>query len=302
MTSAQSDAPVFTPESSRATLVEACEAIGADHRSARLLRLGENAIYLLPQLDLVVRIARGLDVLDDAKKEVSVSRWLNSAGLRAAKTADFEQPIVVADHPVTFWKYIRPPGMEASITDLAAVLRELHTLTPPDDLDLPVLDFFGRVDVRIDRATDIPETDRNFLRRRTMELRAAYAELTFPLQPCAVHGDAHTANLIKTRNGAVTLIDFERFAFGQPETDLAVTAVEHRIGWYSDAEYSAFARAYGFDVTDWSGFPTVQAVSELKMTTWIMQNVSHGPAVASEVRTRLDALRDSSAPRHWKPF
>jgi Phosphotransferase enzyme family len=302
MVSTQSDVPAFTPESSRATLVGACTAIGVDFRDARLLRLGENAIYHIPQLDLVVRIARGLDVLDDAKKEVSVSRWLNSSGLRAAETADFEQPIVVGDHPVTFWKFIGSPGKEASITDLAVVLRELHALAPPESLDLPSLDFFGRVDARIDRASDVPEADRIFLRHRVRELRAAYAELTFPLQSCAVHGDAHTANLIKTYDGAVALIDFERFAFGHPETDLAVTAVEHRIGWYTDAEYDAFVRAYGFDVTDWSGFPTIQAISELKMTTWIMQNTSHSPEVASEVRTRLDALRDSGAPRRWKPF
>jgi len=299
---AQTNVVAFTPESSRTTLLGACRAIGVESQGARLLRLGENAIYHLPDIDLVVRIARGVDVLGDAKKEVAVSRWLRSSGLRAAEIADFEQPIVIGNHPVTFWKFIRSPGVLASIADLAAVLRQLHSLTPPVDLDLPALDLFSRVDARIDRANDVPVLDREFLRYRVKELRAAYAELTFPLEPCAVHGDAHTANLIKEYDGSVTLIDFERFAFGQPEVDLAVTAVEHRIGWCTDSEYDSFVSAYGFDVTDWSGFPTIQAISELKMTTWIMQNVSHSPEIASEVRTRLDALRDSSAPRHWKPF
>jgi aminoglycoside phosphotransferase (APT) family kinase protein len=162
--------------------------------------------------------------------------------------------------------------------------------------------MFGRVDVRIERATDVPEADRRFLRERVKELRHEFAELHFPLEPCAVHGDAHTANLIRTPEGQSVLIDFERFAFGQPEVDLAVTAVEHRIGWYTDSEYRGFVDAYGFDVAEWNGFPTLQAVSELKMTTWIMQNVSHSPDIASEVRVRLEALRNPAASRLWKPF
>jgi thiamine kinase-like enzyme len=263
-------APAFTPESSWATLRQVCRTIGTECGDARLLRLGENAIYHVPAIDLVIRIARGVDVLEDASKEVRVSRWLRRAGLLAA--------------------------------ELATVLRQLHALVPPLEVELPSLDMFDRVDIRIDRAADIPERDRSFLRERVAELRGAYAGLNFPLNPCAVHGDAHTANLIQEPNGTTRLIDFERFAFGQPEIDLAVTAVEHQIGWHTDSEYGRFVKSYGFDVTDWSGFSVIREISELKMTTWIMQNSSHSPDIASETRNRLDALRDSNAPRHWKPF
>lgn len=292
----------FSPETSQRILAKACKAIGVNPDSARLLRLGENAIYHINDLNLVFRIARGPDVLDDARKEVAVSRWLYSVGLLAAHVADYKQPIVVDGYPVTFWEFIASSGGEATIADLAAMLKNLHSLSLPSYLNLPAMDVFGRVDARIDQASDVPKTDRDFLRGRTGELRAAYRELTFPLQPCVVHGDAHVGNLIRACDGSVHLIDFERFAFGQPEIDLATTAVEHRIGWYTDAEYTSFVDTYGFDVTSWHGFSVLQDISELKMTTWIMQNVSHGPEVASEVRTRLDALRDSAIPRHWKPF
>ncbi|MEV4571454.1 phosphotransferase [Nonomuraea sp. NPDC049419] len=63
------------------------------------------------------------------------------------------------------------------------------------------------------------------------------------MEPCAVHGGAHSDNLIKTVDGSIVLIDFERFAFGPPETDLAVTALEHGLGWGTRAEYDQFARA-----------------------------------------------------------
>ena len=302
MTDVNSGISPFTPETSRMALAEACERIGVQASGAELIRLGENAIYRIPADDLVVRIARGGDVLQDARKEVAVSRWLRSAGLAVAQTTEHEQPIMVDGRPVTFWRFIESTGEEASVQELGAVLRRLHSLNVPEELDLPDLDMFGRVDVRIERATDVPEADRRFLRDRVRELRRDFAELRFPLKSCAVHGDAHTANLIRTPEGQSVLIDFERFAFGQPEVDLAVTAVEHRIGWYTDSDYDDFVRSYGFDVTEWDGFPTLQAISELKMTTWIMQNVSHSPDIASEVRARLDTLRHPTAPRCWKPF
>ncbi|HEV2344720.1 MAG TPA: aminoglycoside phosphotransferase family protein [Actinocrinis sp.] len=302
MTDADKAIKPFTLEASRAALAEACNAIGVRAEGAELIRLGENAIYRVPEGNLVVRIARGIDVLPDARKEVAVSRWLHSTHLPVAQTTKHQQPIVADGRPVTFWRFIESTGEEATVAELGAVLRQLHSLAPPAGLDLPPLDMFGRVDVRIDRASDIPEADRSFLRERVKALRKAYADLRFPLKRCAVHGDAHTANLMPTPDGDSVLIDFERFAFGQPEIDLAVTAVEHRIGWYTDSEYSSFVQAYGFDVTDWDGFSIVQAISELKMTTWIMQNASHSPEITAEVRVRLEALRDPTMARHWKPF
>lgn len=67
------------------------------------------------------------------------------------------------------------------------------------------------------------------------------------------------------RDGKAVLIDFERFAYGQPEWDVGMTATEYdTAGWWSPEQYRAFVDAYGFDVTQWSGFPTVEAVHQLK--------------------------------------
>ncbi len=302
MASTDSPAGVFSPQSSRTSLAEACRIVSVDGSDAVLIRLGENAIFHIPQEGLVIRIARGMDVFDDARKEVAVARWLQTTDVCAAELANYDQPIIADGRPVTFWRYINSSGQEATTSELGAVLRALHALTPPSAVGLPELDFFDRVDVRIDRATEIPDKDREFLRRRVEELRAAYADLVFPLPECAVHGDAHTANLIKTADGSAILIDFERFAFGHPEIDLAVTAVERDIGWYSDSDYAAFVEAYGFDVTEWSGYSVIRDISELKMATWLMQNAGHGDDVAAEVRVRLDSLRNGGAPRRWKPF
>jgi aminoglycoside phosphotransferase (APT) family kinase protein len=202
---------------------------------------------------------------------------------------------------VTFWKLIDDTGRKATVAELGAILHHLHALPVPASLRLPDLDMFGRVAERIGSA-DIAETDRGFLGDRLASLRAQYSDLTYRLPPSAVHGDAHQSNLIKRPDGTAVLIDLERFAFGHPETDLSVTATEYLIGWHTDEQYATFVRVYGYDVMDWPGFPVIRAVNELKMTTWLMQNIGESDRIADEFRTRLASLRDDSAPRDWQPF
>jgi aminoglycoside phosphotransferase (APT) family kinase protein len=291
----------FTSAEALATLDEACQATGESAEGATLLRLGENAIFRLACDRVVVRIARDRSVLNDAKKEVAVASWLRDAHLPAAETTERPQPIIARGRPVTFWKLIDDSGTKATVAELGATLRRLHALPVPGSLRLPQLDMFGRVAERI-RAADIAEADRSFLTDRLSSLRTRYQDLRYAVPSSAVHGDAHQSNLIKRPDGAAILIDFERFAFGHPETDLSVTATEYLIGWHTDEQYAEFVRAYGHDVMDWAGFPVIRAVNELKMTTWLMQNIGESDDIAAEFRARLASLRDDRAPRDWQPF
>jgi aminoglycoside phosphotransferase (APT) family kinase protein len=283
-------------------LQETCKATGLTGQDARLIRLGENALFVLPAEQVVVRIARSMEVLDDARKEVAVSAWLGEAGIPAAKTTAHPQPFVVRGKPVTLWHLVPDSGSPASFNDLADVLRNLHRRSVPPELGLPELAILGRVSERINAASVITEEDRRFLLSRCQELQSAYDALAFPLAPCAVHGDAHSDNLIRTVDGSIVLIDFERFAFGPPETDLAVTAIEHSLGWGTRADYDEFAKRYGFDVLAWEGYPVLREINELKMTTWLMQNVDESEAVAQEFRNRLHCLKNPDALRQWRAF
>ncbi|MFI6178562.1 phosphotransferase [Nonomuraea sp. NPDC051191] len=302
MTVSQTPSILFTTTEALATLHETCESTGLASQDARLIRLGENALFALPAEQVVVRIARSVEVLDDVHKEVAVSAWLNDSGIPAARTTAHDQPLIVRGHPVTLWHLIPDSGSPATLDDLAGVLRELHGLAVPDDLGLPAMDILSRVSERINAASVLTDEDRNFLLTRRHELQCAYDELAFPLTPCAVHGDAHNENLIRTVDGRVLLIDFERFAFGPPETDLAVTAIEHTVGWGTGTEYDRFAERYGFDVLAWEGYPVLRDINELKMTTWLMQNVDEDAAIAREFRNRMNSLRNPDTPRRWRAF
>lgn len=298
------EAASLSVSSSWEVMRSACSIAGLTSNHARLIRLGENALFHLPEDGVVVRIARSMNYWADAVKEVDVAHWLAQVRFPAAHVYDVPQPqpVSVEDHPVTFWCFIAGrPGDRRDITTLGAVLRRLHTTPPPTAFLLPRENILERVRRRINTAV-VPIADKSILLQRLSCLQAELAGLRFPLQTAPTHGDAHTENLI-IHNGQPVLIDFERFAWGQPEWDLAMTATEYLTAkWWTNQEYGQFVDAYGYDVTCWTeGFNVLRAVHELKMTTWLMQNVTESPEIADEYQVRMRTLRGEPSPG-WRPF
>jgi Ser/Thr protein kinase RdoA (MazF antagonist) len=292
----------FDVASSWETMRVACSVAGFDAAEARLMRFGENALFHLPADAIVVRIARTMDYWSDAVKEVNVAHWLASHDLPAAKACDTAQPVEVDGRPVTFWRFIDGWASEPSdIARLGAILSRLHHTPAPSTFTLPPEHILGRVEPRI-TAAPIPLEDKAFLSELLGDLSAKVSGLNYPLPPAPTHGDAHRANLMISGDQAV-LIDFERFAWGQPEWDLAMTATEYVTAkWWTTDQYGQFCDAYGYDITDWTaGFSVLRAVHELKMTTWLMQNVDESPEIVQEYRARMRTLRGEPS-SGWRPF
>lgn len=298
------DAGRFSVAAAEHALRVACCASGLDHTNAELMRLGENALFRLSSKPVVVRIARTMDYWADVVKEVGVAHWLAEHQVPAAQAHDVPQPLRAGGHPVTFWRYIPGrPGNRGDMAALGAVLRRLHQTPCPTTFDLPRADIFGRVDRQIESAP-VASADKDFLLRRLEELRAEVSRLRYPLSPTVTHGDAHVKNLMLCDSQSI-LIDFERFGWGQPEWDLALTATEYQTaGWWTPAEYGQFAEAYGYDVTSWSsGFDVLRAANEVMLTTWLMQNINESAEVATEYKTRMRTIRGiASASDRWHPF
>jgi aminoglycoside phosphotransferase (APT) family kinase protein len=302
MTHVTNDAP-FSAAVAEGVLVAACETTGLDRKDARLLRLGENALFHLPVQAIVVRIARTMDYWGDSVKEVAVARWLEDSSFPAAQVYQVAQPIEVSGHPVTFWRFINGRnGGHADVTNLGALLRHLHKLQQPAEFKLPPEDILGRVRGRVENAS-VSLSDKDFLLHRLEGLTAEVSGLRYPLTPAPTHGDAHVQNLM-IRDGRAILIDFERFAWGQPEWDLSMTATEYlTAGWWTDAEYESFTESYGYDITSWTeGFPVLRAVHEIKMTTWLMQNVNESSGISREYENRMRTIRDQISGVAWQPF
>jgi aminoglycoside phosphotransferase (APT) family kinase protein len=296
----------FSEASTRRTLVASCHEVGLDVSGAELLRLGENALYVLPDAEVVVRIARSLGAIEDVRKEVRVARWLAETKFPAVRLADItpDQPLIVDDRPVTFWRLIHAQPPDPSPADLGYLLRRLHRMEPPPWLDLPKFSPFARVSARLERPpAGADERDVEFLARLFADLHEEYGALSYVLSPGPVHGDAYVSNLMRDSDAEqVVILDFESFSFGPPEWDLCVTAARYDgFAWMDRPAYEAFAEAYDFDVLTWEGFPVFRAIRELTMTTWLMQ-LADDPKAASEFRRRLDDLRSETFPRRWSAF
>lgn len=152
----------FTSAAATRVMVAACRAVGLDDRGAELIRLGENALFRLASVPVIVRVARAPEWLAMACKEVAVSRWLAEEGFPAARVVeDLEQAVLIDGHPVTFWHLIVEGDRKASYGELGAVLRDLHALTVPDGLELPSFDPFDKQQLRLDRAVILRMTRRS---------------------------------------------------------------------------------------------------------------------------------------------
>lgn len=294
----------FAPEAIAPVAAVASRTVGLPSCDLKLLRLGQNLMFWLPGPGVVVRVARDSSYLSTSVKEVEVARWLGENSFEAARTVELaqSQPITIDGHPITFWQYVE--GSTAGQSDLARIgdlLRRFHLLPPPGGVQLPVWLPLDRVDERIEQA-EIPDTDKEFLVGKASELRAQLPRLSYELGVGVNHGDVHIKNVIVTPAGVAVLLDFEAVCLGHREWDLAKIATEAEMGMIAPERYSEFAKAYGHDVRGWEGFPTVRAVMQLRMTTWLGQNVAHSAAVRDEFNKRLNTLRTGRLQDSWRGF
>ncbi|WP_433155573.1 phosphotransferase family protein [Actinomadura nitritigenes] len=267
------------------------------------MRLGSNAVYRLNG-SVVARISRKGTETKESERAIAVARWLESADYPAVRAIDVEQPVVADGRPVTFWQAVADgPDDWANTEEIADVIRRLHSLDAPANLDLPPLTPFDKASERINRSAALESDSRGFLLRRLSELQDEWSKLEFEL-PCGIiHGDASVGNVIRDRNGVPTLMDLDSFAVGPREWDLVLTALyyEH-FGWHTHSEYGAFARTYGFDVMTWSGYPVMRDVREFLMVTWLAQKADESEETAAEAAKRIETLRTGGSRRDWKPW
>ncbi|WP_306370111.1 phosphotransferase enzyme family protein [Nocardiopsis sp. CC223A] len=260
--------------------------------------IGENANLVSPGPGIVLRISSH-SALERAHREVEIARWLHWSGVPVVRAFSDTPHVEDGRWVVTLWEYI-PEVRPGSPATIGTVLRSLHRLAAPVHLSLPVLDPLAGIDGYI-ALSALGADEKAFLYTRLAELGVELSALdhAFPVGP--VHGDAHRKNIVEDNQGRPVVLDLERFGIGAREWDLVVAAVYERVGWYTNAEYSAFADAYGWDVRSWAGFETLAAARELRMTAWLCARTGREPHLLPEARCRIASLKTPSAPKSWTP-
>ncbi|NEY32497.1 phosphotransferase [Streptomyces sp. PRKS01-65] len=267
-------------------------------RDARLLALGENAVFAVG--DLVVKVGRDAGLLDRARRELAVAVWLQEAGVPAVRAAKPEAALVEG-HPVTVWHRLPGPVRPAEPRDLAELLRLVHALPAPS-FGLPPRDLLGGVERWLRLAGEaIDPADAAYLRERRDGFAAAAAALTPLLPPGPIHGDALPRNVHMGPDGPV-LVDLETFSCDLREHDLVVMALSRdRYGLPAEA-YDAFTAAYGWDVREWEGCAVLRGARETASCAWVAQHAPDNPKALAEFRRRVASLREGDTAVRWYPF
>ncbi|MFK4120314.1 phosphotransferase enzyme family protein [Streptomyces longwoodensis] len=285
-------------EATAREVLAGAEVLPGPAGDARLLALGENAVFAAG--DLVVKVGRDAELLDRARRELDVARWLADTGVPAVRAAQPEARLV-AGHPVTVWHRLPDAVRPAGPADLASLLRRVHALPAPP-FALPPRDLLSGVERWLRLAGGaIDPADAAYLRERRDGFAAAAAALTPHLPPGPVHGDALPRNVHIGPDGPV-LVDLETFSADLREHDLVVMALSHDRYGLPAEEYDAFTRTYGWDVREWDGCAVLRGARETASCAWVAQHAPSNPKALAEFERRVASLRDGDPTVRWYPF
>ncbi|MCP3767261.1 MULTISPECIES: phosphotransferase [Streptomyces] len=282
----------------RDVLVAADVLPGRAAGEARLLALGENAVFASG--DLVVKVGRDSGLLEGARRALAIALWLAEEGVPAVRAAA-SRALLVDGHPVTVWHRLPEPVRPAEPRDLAVLLRVVHALPAPA-FGLPRRELLGGVERWLRLAGEaIAPKDAAYLRERRDGFAAAAAALTPHLPPGPIHGDALPRNVHVGPDGPV-LVDLETFSADLREHDLVVMALSHdRYGLPARA-YASFTETYGWDVREWEGCAVLRGARETASCAWVAQHAPSNPKALAEFERRVASLRDGDPTVRWHPF
>ncbi|MFC8514556.1 phosphotransferase enzyme family protein [Streptomyces sp. NPDC057257] len=267
-------------------------------RDARLLALGENAVFAAG--GLVVKVGRDAELLDRARRELDIALWLAEEGVPAVRAAE-PKPLLVEGHPVTVWHRMPDPVRPAEPRDLAELLRVVHALPTPS-FGLPPRELLGGVERWLRLAGDaIDAADAEYLRERRDGFAAAAAALTPHLPPGPIHGDALPRNVHVGPDGPV-LVDLETFSADLREHDLVVMALSRDRYGLPAAAYDGFVEAYGWDVREWEGCSVLRGARETASCAWVAQHAPSNPRALAEFERRVASLRTGDETVRWNSF
>jgi hypothetical protein len=291
----------FTEATMTALMHRIAARIGASSDGARLLRLTNNAVFVLPTAELVVRIIRSYGLRDRVRKVVQLADYFEEVGAPTIRlAAGIEQPVEVDGLLATIWRYVPPAATEPTVADLGAALRRFHNLDAVS-VAVPGWDPVADARRRLADAEQLKARDREFLLDWCDRLAPRVADLNAHAQRRLIHGDAHVGNLLRQPDGQPVLCDFDATCAGPWQVDLvAVTVGEARFG--RAGAHRALATEYGYDVTTDPAWPLLREARELKMVAAAVPLLASTPGVADEFAVRLGSIRRGDPEARWTPF
>lgn len=285
----------------------ACRHNALDQADARLIHHYSNAVYLLPAVPAIARIATGAD---PARLRVNqaVTSWLGEQGFAATTPLPGTELVEVDDTTtVTFWTYYPQPeqgtGEPLTSGHLGLLIQQLHeTGQPPIELaDWKALESLERALGSTAASEALTPAEHDWLRGQISDTRAELAELSWPLGRGLIHGDAWAGNLLwnsTVQPNRPILCDWDSVSNGPREVDLIPT-------WHAAARYGrdedwiqAFVDQYGYDLRDWNGYDALLRMRDLGQLPGPIRR-SASPPHAAALKQRLTAIRSGDRAGTW---
>ncbi len=296
----QFDGPL-TRDTLEALLAQMCRNVGLNPRGAELIKFTNNAVFRLQYDAVVVRIAGSAVARSRIEKVVAVARWLAEHDLPAVRLLpNTEQPLAVGRHSATLWRAVPAVGSPPTVRDLAEILLRWHGLPSPCDA-LPAWSPFEEIRQRLAEAEAIDAATLTYLTDECNRVESAVVDLRYVLPAGPIHGDAYLGNMIPGAAGPV-ICDFDSTSHGPREWDLIPVAVGQRRFDYGGDLQAPLAAAYGFDVTDWDGFPVLRRVRELKLVTSVLPILNSNPTIRAQWSHRMETYRRDDLCAKWTPY
>ncbi|MET9779321.1 phosphotransferase [Streptomyces sp. NPDC006367] len=247
-------------------LERGCTVAGLDPSDAYLLRGHTNAVILLKNEQVVVKIARRGSRTDDVARTARFVRWLMDRDFPTVPLHPVDQPVIIDQHAITFWQYLPQPAQPVAAAQLAKPLRALHTLPSPP-VPLPAHDNIAAIRRSLAAITCLSPESLSFLSEHAAQLESDLTAVQFELPVGVIQGDPQHRNALHVDDSEAVLCDWDTVALGHPEWDLVTVEIHCRRFGHGEQHYRAFAEAYGWDVTRWAGYETLAAIRELRMIT-----------------------------------
>ncbi|OQS14358.1 hypothetical protein B0T36_15325 [Nocardia donostiensis] len=265
---------------------------------------------MLPACDVVARVSSNAMDLPRARRAHAVTEWLTkSHGFGATAPLYGKEPVRFDGHTIGFWNYYSqlaksPPTSK----QLGRLLRSLHDLSPPPELDLPPWTPLESLhtELHVQSVTGvISEGERLWLLRRIDEVRAELRDLDWPLGFGLIHGDAWAGNLLWAHladPAEAILCDWDWVSVGPREVDLVPT-------WHASIRYGRddnwvreFVLEYGYDLTTWSGYQPLLNMRDLVQLSGPLRRAKSSPDHARRLRQRLDDIRAGRRTTPWSQY
>lgn len=214
------------PEPGRLHMPTTAEAVDASVACARTLGLPVEQpeviaegfsvrVHLRPSPVVSRVVTTGQELRGDPRpwleREVAVAQFLARSGVGIVAPWDDPGPHAVDGVEVTLWQWVEDTGATVSGAEFGVMLGELHAALAGYDADLTPL-----VGPLTDIAAAVQRVDDPLLHRAADVL--VPLAMDWPRRP--LHGDAHTGNVLMTRDGP-RWSDFEDVCAGPVEWDLA---------------------------------------------------------------------------------